>query len=72
MQHHMAYTDIKALEKLDVIEKVDGPTQWVNPLMTVEKPNGDIKVCLCMKKANKVIVQECQAIPTVEETMWEK
>ena len=39
---------LRELENLDVIEKVDGPTQWVNPLVTVEKPNGDVRVCLDM------------------------
>ena len=30
------------LEKLDVIEKVTGPTRWLSPLVAVEKPNGDV------------------------------
>lgn len=30
--------------KLDVIEKVEGPTSWVNPLVVVEKPNGHQKM----------------------------
>ena len=45
-----------------VIEKVNGPTKWMNPLVTVEKPNGDIRV------TNKATVRELQPIPTVEET----
>ena len=51
---------------MDVIEKVDGPTRWMNPLVTVEKPNQDIRVCLDMREANKAIVRERQPIPTVE------
>ena len=31
---------LEELLKLDVIEKVEGPTSWVNPLAVVEKPNG--------------------------------
>jgi hypothetical protein len=30
---------LEELEKLGVIEKVSGPTSWVNPLVAVEKPN---------------------------------
>ena len=62
---------LRELEDMDVIQKVDGPTKWVNPLVTVEKPNGDIRVCLDMREANKTIVRERQPIPTVEETVQE-
>ena len=62
---------LKELENLDVIEKVNGPTQWVNPLVTVEKPNGDVRVCLGMREANKAIIRERQRIITVEETVQE-
>ena len=62
---------MKELEDLDVIEKVDGPTQWVNPLITVEKPNGDVRLCLDMREANRAIIRERQPIPTVEETVQE-
>lgn len=32
---------LEELLKLDGIEKVERPTSWVNPLLVVEKPNGD-------------------------------
>ena len=35
-------------EALDVIEKVNGPTSWINPLVAVEKSNGDVRICLDM------------------------
>ena len=57
--------------KLDVIEKVEGPTSWVNPLVVVEKPNGDIRICLDMRQANLAIVREKHPAPTVEETLQE-
>ena len=57
--------------KLVVIEKVEGPTSWVNPLVVVEKPNGDIRICLDMRQANLAIVREKHPLPTVEETLQE-
>ena len=57
---------LEELLKLDVIEKVEGPTSWVNPLVVVEKPNGDIRICLDMRQANQAIVREKHPVPTVE------
>ena len=37
------------LEGLDVIEKVETPTSWINPLVAIEKPSGDIRICLDMR-----------------------
>ena len=61
------------LLKLDVIEKVDGPTSWVNPLVEVEKPNADISICIDMRQVNKAFVRELEKhpVPTVEETLQE-
>ena len=59
------------LLKLDVIEKVEGPTSWVNPLVVVEKPNRDIRIWLDMRQANHAIVREKHPVPTVKETVQE-
>ena len=59
------------LLNLDVTEKVEGPTHWVNPLVVVEKPNGDIRICLDMRQANRAIIKDKHPVPTVEETLQE-
>ena len=59
------------LEKLGVIEKVDTATSWINPLVAVEKPNGDVRICLDMRQANQAIQREKHPVPTVEETLQE-
>ena len=60
---------LEDLLKLDVIEKVEGPTNWVDSLVVVEKPHGDVRLCLDMRQANKAIVREKHPIPTAEETL---
>ena len=62
---------IEELVQLDVLEKVEGPTSWVNPLVAVEKPNGDIRICLDMRQANQAILRKKHPVPTVEETLQE-
>ena len=62
---------LKQLQELDVIEKVNGPTTWINPFVPVEKPNGDIRICLDMRQANHAIIREKHPVPKVEETLQE-
>ncbi len=62
---------LKKLEELDVIERVKTPTSWINPLVCVEKSNGDIRICLDMRRANEAIIREKHPVPTVEETLQE-
>ena len=42
---------LKKLKSFDVIERVQTPTSWVNPLVSVEKPHGDVRVCLDNEKS---------------------
>lgn len=60
---------IKELEALDIIEPVNGPTPWVNPVVIVPKPGNDVRLCLDMRRANEAIVRERFPIPTVDELL---
>lgn len=56
----------------DIIEEVsNGPTEWVSPLVVVPKPNGDVRICVDMRRANEAIVRERHPIPTVEEVIYD-
>ena len=59
---------LKQLEELNVIETFNGLTGWINPLIAVEKPNGDIRICLDMRRANRAILREKHSVSAVEET----
>jgi len=62
---------LKQLEELDIIEKVNGPTSWINSLVAVEKPNRESRICLDMRQANRAILSEKHQLPTVEGTLQE-
>ena len=58
--------DLSRLEQLTVIQKVDYPTDWVNSLTIVEKPNGKLRLCLDPKNLNKAIKRHHYEMPTAE------
>ena len=60
---------INELEKADIIEKVEGPTPWVSPLVAVPKKNGEVRVCVDMRQANKAVMRERYPIPNVDELL---
>ncbi|XP_021343899.1 uncharacterized protein K02A2.6-like [Mizuhopecten yessoensis] len=62
---------IDELENLDIIEKVNTHTQWVSPVIVVPKPDGDIRLCVDMRRANEAIIRERHPIPTADEILYD-
>ena len=58
---------VKELVDLDIVEPVEGPTPWVNPVVVVPKSQGDIRLCVDIRRANEAILRERHPIPTVDE-----
>lgn len=48
---------IQELLDCDIIEEVDGPTPWVNPVVIIPKADGDIRLCIDMRRANEAILR---------------
>ena len=53
----------------DIVERVDGPTSWVSPVVVAPKAAGDIRLCVDMRKANQAIIRKRVPIPTVDEVV---
>lgn len=60
---------IQEAQKQDIIEPVNGPSSWISPMVIVFKGNGDIRLCLDMRLANKAILRENYSLPTFEAFM---
>lgn len=60
---------IRRDKELGVIEKAEGPTPWVSPIVVVPKPKSPdkVRVCVDMRSANKAIKRERHATPTLDE-----
>ena len=60
---------IDELLKADIIEPVEEASKWVNPIVIVPKSNGEIRLCLDMRRANEAIERVRHPIPTVDEIL---
>ena len=59
--------ELDDMEKRGVVRKVKEPTDWVNPMTIVEKPNGSVRICLDPRYLNKAIKREHFQLPTIED-----
>lgn len=59
----------KKLQKMlddDIIEIVDGTTEWISPMLVVPKGTNDVRICVDMRNPNKAIKRQFYPMPTIE------
>ena len=61
--------ELDRMEKMEIIERINESTDWVNSMVVVEKPNGNPRICLDPKHLNKAIKRPHYAMPTTEEIL---
>nr|XP_034319592.1 uncharacterized protein K02A2.6-like [Crassostrea gigas] len=61
--------ELRRLEDLDIIEKVEGPTPWVSPIVVAPKPKNpdEIRMCVDMRLPNEAIQRTRHITPTVDD-----
>lgn len=59
--------ELERMERLEVIRKVEEPTEWVSSLTVAKKSNGKLRVCLDPKDLNKALLRSHYQMPTTEE-----
>lgn len=63
-------TELKTMESLGVITKQIEPTDWVNSMVTVTKPN-EVRICIDPKDLNTAIKTEHHPLRTIEKVVAE-
>ena len=61
--------ELKQMEKQQIIEKIDEPTDWCAPIVPVLKPNGKVRITTDFKKLNSAVKRERYMLPCVEEVL---
>ena len=61
--------ELERLEKLDIIEKVEGPTPWVSPIVVAPQPRNpsQIRLCVDMRRPNEAVKREIHITPTIDD-----
>ena len=56
-------------EEVGMIERIEGPTPWVSPIVIAPKPKstGKVRVCVDMRQVNKAVKRERHVTPIVKE-----
>ena len=67
--HKKLEKKLRELEQYDIVEKVDGPSKWVSPVIAILKKNDEIRLCIDMRRANEAVIRERYYIPTVDEIL---
>ena len=63
--------ELNRMIRLDVIEPVTEPTDWVSQIAVARKPNGKLRMCLDQRDLNKAIKRHHFNLPTAEELFAE-
>lgn len=59
--------ELKRMEELKVIKKQNDHTDWASPMVIVEKPNKQLRLCMDPQQLNKAIKRDKFSIPDPEE-----
>ena len=61
--------ELDRMEKIGVISRVEGPTDWCAGMVVVPKKTGAVRICVDLKPLNTNVLREPHPIPTVDDTL---
>ena len=63
--------ELKRLEDLSIITKVNEPSDWISSVVVVTKPNGKIRLCIDPKPLNKALKRNNYPLGTIDDVLPE-
>ena len=66
---HKSKEEPERIKRLDIIEPVNEPSDWVSSLVIVQKPNGSVRVCLDSSNLNQAIKRHHLQLSTTDEIL---
>ena len=59
--------ELKRMEDEGIIEEVTEPTEWCAPIVPVPKKNGQVRICVDLKKLNEAVKRERYVLPSLDD-----
>ena len=67
--HGSSETRAQRIKQLEVITRVQEPTEWCSGMVVVPKSNGQVRVCIDLTKLNQSVCRERYPLPAVEQIL---
>ena len=61
--------ELSRMEQMEIISKVDEPTERRPRMVVVPKANGKVRICVDLTKLNESILREYYSLPSVDHTL---
>ena len=61
--------ELDSMQTSGVISPVEEPTEWCSGLVTVMKPNGNVRLCVDLTQLNKAVKREIYPMKSVQDSL---
>ena len=61
--------ELELLSNMEIITKVDDPTDWISSLVVTAKRIGKVRLCIDPKPLNNALKRNHQPLPTIEDVL---
>ena len=61
--------ELERLSNMEIITKVDDPTDWISSLVVTTKRNGKVRLCIDPKPLNNALKRNHYPLPTIEDVL---
>ena len=61
--------ELSRMEQMQIISKVDEPTEWCAGMVVVPKANGKVRICVDLTNLSESILREFHPLPSVDHTL---
>ena len=59
--------ELKRMKEEGIIEEATEPTEWCAPIVPVPKKNGQVRICVDLKKLNEAVKRERYVLPSLDD-----